>query len=59
MTNPKLEEIFIIGQFTDSKQRLILIKDETKTNVLQLIQLIEAKIEFLEEPIETIKHLNP
>ena len=54
MTKPKLKDFAIIGKFTDGKYRQILIKDDTKTNVLQLIQLLEPTFKIVDKPIESI-----
>lgn len=44
MSEPKLKDFVILGEFTDGKFRKVLITDDTKTNVLQLIRLLETKI---------------
>ncbi len=54
MQKPKLKDFAIIGQFADGKYRQILIKDDTKTSVLQLIQLLEPTFNIVDKPIESI-----
>lgn len=54
MTKPKIKDFAIICKFTDGKYRQIIIKDETKTNVLQLIQLLEPTFTIVDKPIESI-----
>lgn len=54
MKKTKIKDFAIIGQFTDGKYRQILIKDDTKTNVMQLIQLLEPTFNIVDKPIESI-----
>jgi hypothetical protein len=51
MNNRKLESIVILGKFSDNKVRQLLLKENTKENILYLIQHMENSIKILDEEI--------
>jgi len=52
MDNRKLESIVILGKFSDNKIRQLLLKENTKENILYLIQHMENSIKVLDEEID-------
>ena len=51
MKNKKLKSIVILGKFSDNKVRQLLLKENTKENILYLIQHMENSIKILDEEI--------
>lgn len=54
MTSKKttIKSLAVLAECSDGKLRQILIKSETEKSVLDLISILELKVQLLEDPIE-------